>query len=230
MLFNHKRQLVSDWTEGQESICPECETALVAKRGQIKIWHWAHKSNEAGCGSYETDWHLVWKMTYLLYPGWEVEYPLEINGSRYRIDAYRKETGSVREFVHSLSEHYTDKHMKLVEADYDVLWIWDGAEFKSAYAGKMKHTDTTHYMGVNWLKPRAAHIYRILGGYLHYNSEFFRSWKKGKDAMGKPLFYWFVIESPILLKMARDFCATMRRYHEEKRVFRETAKLVSEGS
>jgi hypothetical protein len=48
---------------GLHGVCPCCNSAVVAKCGTFKIWHWAHKSKEA-CDPWwesESDWHRAWK-------------------------------------------------------------------------------------------------------------------------------------------------------------------------
>lgn len=47
----------------QKAICPLCKGKVIAKCGEINIWHWAHKSNFI-CDSFgepESKWHLKWK-------------------------------------------------------------------------------------------------------------------------------------------------------------------------
>jgi hypothetical protein len=47
----------------RSAICPLCNQEVIAKCGEIKVWHWAHKSNNE-CDSFgepETEWHLNWK-------------------------------------------------------------------------------------------------------------------------------------------------------------------------
>ena len=44
-------------------MCPVCDQAMVAKCGEVKIWHWAHKGRRA-CDPWwenETEWHRTWK-------------------------------------------------------------------------------------------------------------------------------------------------------------------------
>ena len=46
-----------------KAFCPSCNKELIPKCGQIKIWHWSHKSL-VDCDSWnegETMWHLGWK-------------------------------------------------------------------------------------------------------------------------------------------------------------------------
>jgi len=47
----------------KDAVCPMCKSSVIGKCGQIKVWHWAHKTSE-DCDSWggrETDWHLNWK-------------------------------------------------------------------------------------------------------------------------------------------------------------------------
>lgn len=49
-------------TPKANAICPLCEGSLIAKCGQIKQWHWAHRARD--CDSWyepESEWHLNWK-------------------------------------------------------------------------------------------------------------------------------------------------------------------------
>ena len=50
-------------TPKARGVCPSCGQVLIAKCGQIKVWHWAHKTG-FDCDSWyegESDWHLGWK-------------------------------------------------------------------------------------------------------------------------------------------------------------------------
>jgi competence CoiA-like predicted nuclease len=49
---------------GGRAVCPGCGKAVLAKCGEIKIWHWAHDSG-VECDPWwecETEWHRSWKM------------------------------------------------------------------------------------------------------------------------------------------------------------------------
>ena len=42
--------------------CFECAKPMIAKTGDIIVWHWAHKAENPECGlSAESEWHLTWK-------------------------------------------------------------------------------------------------------------------------------------------------------------------------
>ena len=50
-------------TKGAKGRCPSCGSELIARCGEIKINHWAHKGNR-NCDPWwenETDWHRTWK-------------------------------------------------------------------------------------------------------------------------------------------------------------------------
>lgn len=42
--------------------CQDCGQPMIAKTGDVKIWHWAHRSENPDCqAAGETEWHLDWK-------------------------------------------------------------------------------------------------------------------------------------------------------------------------
>ena len=42
--------------------CQDCGQAMIAKTGDVKVWHWAHRTENPGCASAgESEWHLGWK-------------------------------------------------------------------------------------------------------------------------------------------------------------------------
>ncbi len=50
-------------TPNAEGVCPICGSELIPKCGEIKTWHWAHKSLR-DCDTWsepESDWHCGWK-------------------------------------------------------------------------------------------------------------------------------------------------------------------------
>lgn len=84
---------------GVKAICPCCESEVVSKCGQVKIWHWAHTSKRECDPWYvgESDWHLGWKS---LFPPENVEVVIERNGKKHRADVLLN-NGEVIEFQHS---------------------------------------------------------------------------------------------------------------------------------
>lgn len=72
---------------GLRGTCPACETPMLAKCGQIVIWHWAHASLES-CDPWrtgETEWHLRWK-AWFHELGAEIEVPIRRHGELHIAD------------------------------------------------------------------------------------------------------------------------------------------------
>ena len=187
MLLNHNRQTVHDAIASPaESLCPDCLSDLIARRGDVVVWHWAHKpdaNRKTGCVHEETQWHLLMKAAYLHFANWEVEVPIGIagpandNGSGYylhcRLDAANRVTGAIREFVHSLSPTYWEKHTALKDSGLDVLWILDGSIFVSAHAKPIKKGGLK-----NLLKPRALELHRHIRSLVHHDGKLWHEWKE----------------------------------------------------
>jgi hypothetical protein len=175
MIFNAARVSVCQWDGIAESRCPECGEDLIAKRGDVIVWHWAHRPHADGrttCPHEESAWHLLMKRTYQTFPGWEAEVPIEVNGQTYRADAMNPRTGAIREFVHSLSEHYRAKHLALKAGGFDVLWIMDGERFASR---RRRHVGDRGISRL--LKPVAYQMARQLGAVVHHQGQLYAEWR-----------------------------------------------------
>lgn len=186
MLLNHARQRVAQWTGNTPTLCPDCGGDLIAKRGQILIWHWAHRvkpdsTKNFSCAYSESLWHLAWKDAYDALPNWEIETRIEIDGKKYRVDAANLKTKRVREFVHTISDSYVDKNDALISAGYDVMWIMDGEKFCSV--------DRIHPLrwphAFKWLlKPSAYALHARLkpkGVHVHQDGQLYHEWHKRVD-------------------------------------------------
>lgn len=185
MIFNHEHAPVWAYEDGP-SFCPECNGPLIAKRPEHAIWHWAHKPVTKGrtaCPWEESEWHLRWKMAQMTVPGWEVEKRIVVGGKTYILDAYHAATGRVREFVHSLSPYYVDKHLALKAHGLKTTWIFDGEMFISARALAVKGGKGIRRA----LKPSANYLHMDIGGYLHWGGALFKEWKSD---------VWFPCELP----------------------------------
>jgi hypothetical protein len=177
------------------SYCPECGEMLVARRGELVAWHWAHRPGPADrtrCSQGETDWHLKWKLAYLNLPGWEVEYPVEIEGRNYRLDAFNPTTGRVREFVHSLSDDYAPKHAALAASGMEVLWLFDGDAFASERRSECRKGGIRRL-----LKPRAAELLEKVGPSLaHLEDGLWRHWKEN---------VWYPLEGKAAWRLLENY-------------------------
>src|SRR5690606_12234794 len=103
--------------------CPGCEKPVVAKCGELRVWHWAHK----GCRSCdpwwenETEWHRAWKNQFPT--EWQEIIHRADDGERHIADV-RTEQGYVIEFQHS----YIKPEERQSREDFyrKMLWIVDG--------------------------------------------------------------------------------------------------------
>lgn len=63
MIWAIKNNVKLKATSKDRANCSLCNKEVIAKCGEIKIWHWAHKSN-IDCDDWfepESEWHLNWK-------------------------------------------------------------------------------------------------------------------------------------------------------------------------
>lgn len=84
-----------------KGICPFCNSETIAKCGNCKIWHWAHKT-KTQCDSWwerETEWHRQWK-NYFPKDWQEVIYFDELTGEKHIADV-KTSNNMVIEFQNS---------------------------------------------------------------------------------------------------------------------------------
>ena len=105
-------------------VCPCCGSEVVAKCGNKKVWHWAHKSKQV-CDHWwenETQWHRDWKNCFP--EEWQEVVHFVEDGEKHIADV-KTPSGLVIEFQHSAikpeeikSREKFHKHM---------IWIVDGS-------------------------------------------------------------------------------------------------------
>jgi competence CoiA-like predicted nuclease len=72
-------------TPEQIATCPSCSEDLIAKCGEIRVWHWSHKA-DTDCDTWaepESEWHLGWKKHV---PSERTELVIARNGVVHRAD------------------------------------------------------------------------------------------------------------------------------------------------
>ena len=119
-----------------KGICPSCGSELIAKCGERKINHWAHKGTRT-CDPWwepETEWHRSWKNNYPI--EWqEVFLPDEKTGEKHIADV-RTAHNLVIEFQHS---HIDPKERATRERFYqNMVWVVDGTRLKRDYSRFLK--------------------------------------------------------------------------------------------
>ena len=114
-------------TPRAKGLCQGCESELVPKCGNIKVWHWAHKA-KTQCDRWwenETEWHRAWKEQFP--DDWQEVVLLAESGEKHIADV-KTDQGWVLEFQHSFLK---PEERQAREAFYPKLvWIVDGVKRK----------------------------------------------------------------------------------------------------
>ncbi len=123
-LVNNERTLPSP---GLIGACPACGSPMIAKCGDIRIHHWAHRGERA-CDSWwepETEWHRAWKNRFPTL--WQEYLQRDVAGEKHIADVYT-ERGLTIEFQHS---HLNPVERLARELFYkNMVWVVDGARLK----------------------------------------------------------------------------------------------------
>ena len=133
----------SEAQRGLRGICECCESEMIAKCGNRRIKHWAHKS-KVRCDPWregETDWHKMWKN--LFCPDWqEIVHKDPATGEKHIADI-KTDKGFVIELQHSPIK---PDEIKSREGFYkNMVWVVDGTHLKNDYPRFSR--------GFNTLKP-----------------------------------------------------------------------------
>jgi hypothetical protein len=85
---------------GLAASCPRCEAAVIAKCGDHKVWHWAHRGVRV-CDPWwetETEWHRAWKNEFPA--AWQEVIQFDPDGEKHVADV-KTEGGTIIEVQHS---------------------------------------------------------------------------------------------------------------------------------
>lgn len=124
-------------TKGAKGICPYCKSEVIAKCGEQKVAHWAHKASKE-CDSWhdkETEWHLMWKNYFP--ESWQeiIKYD-EKTGEKHIADVCT-EKGFTLEFQHSAIK---PEERKSREAFYkNMNWVVDCTRCKRDFERFIKN-------------------------------------------------------------------------------------------
>ena len=114
-------------TKGAIGFCPSCGSELIAKCGEVKIKHWAHKGKRT-CDPWwenETDWHRSWKGQFPV--DWQEVVHRDKSGEKHIADV-KTDQGWVLEFQHS---YLNPEERRAREAFYPrLVWVVDGLQRK----------------------------------------------------------------------------------------------------
>lgn len=119
-LVNGQRQEAQPSRTGE---CPACGSPMVARCGEIKVWHWAHRGRRT-CDQWwenETDWHRNWKGQFP--DDWQ-EIVLKATSGEKHIADVRTQQGWILEFQHS---YIKPEERESREEFYGrMAWVVDG--------------------------------------------------------------------------------------------------------
>ena len=108
--------------------CPSCGSELVAKCGELRVDHWAHKGNR-DCDLWaenETEWHRAWKDKFPI--NWQEVDHRDDSGEQHRADV-KTASGWVLEFQHS---YLNPEERRARNSFYrKLVWVVDGARRKT---------------------------------------------------------------------------------------------------
>lgn len=113
---------------GAVGTCPFCESEMIARCGEVRVHHWAHKS-KLDCDPWwepETDWHRNWKNEFPL--RWQEQILRDGGtGEKHIADVFTL-AGLTVEVQHS---HLEPQERRAREAFYqNMLWIVDGSRLE----------------------------------------------------------------------------------------------------
>jgi len=115
-------------TKGAKGVCQICGSELIAKCGEVKINHWAHKGNR-NCDPWwenETEWHRSWKNNFP--KDWQEIIHTDENSGEKHIADVKTDSNWVLEFQHS---HIKPEERLSRDAFYsNLVWVLDGTRRK----------------------------------------------------------------------------------------------------
>lgn len=123
-------------TKGAQGVCPNCGSQLIAKCGEHKINHWAHKGKRT-CDSWwepETEWHRNWKNNYPI--EWqEISLFDEQTGEKHIADVR-----TVHNFVIEFQHSYINPQERTSREKFykNMVWIVDGTRLQRDYPRFLK--------------------------------------------------------------------------------------------
>jgi competence protein CoiA len=149
MQFALVENVASEPAPGVKGICRNCGMPMVAKCGQHKVWHWAHKSR-MHCDPWwesETEWHREWKNKFP--KDWHESVHFDLSTGEKHIADVKTDQGLILEFQHSVMK---PEELTSREKFYDnMVWIVDGcrgeldaAHFGLSLGGRISESPVAH--------------------------------------------------------------------------------------
>lgn len=112
---------------GLSAACPSCGAPVIAKCGDHRVWHWAHRGVRV-CDQWwepETEWHRAWKNEFPA--DWQETVQFAQNGERHVADV-KTQSGMVIEFQHSFLK--AEERAAREKFYLKMVWVVDGRRRK----------------------------------------------------------------------------------------------------
>lgn len=139
-------------TKGARAICNVCQKEVIAKCGDIKVHHWAHRKTKS-CDKWwenETSWHRSWKNNYPA--DWrEIIKHDQLTGEKHIADICTSNNLTI-EFQHSPIDSTERKSRE--EHYQNMVWVVDGLKHKNVHKRFVRWKEYAYR-----LKPS---VYRII--------------------------------------------------------------------
>lgn len=176
-------------TKGAKGQCPLCGSDLIAKCGEIKINHWAHKGNR-NCDPWwenETEWHRSWKDNFP--KEWQEVVQFDESGEKHIADV-KTESGCVLEFQHSYLN--PEEHRSRNAFYSKLVWVVDGARRKTdkSQFQKIYKEGTTVFKGLLVKRVPFPDECRLLKEWIDSNALVFFDFQEAIDTEQSD--FWFL--------------------------------------
>jgi len=167
MFYAQKNDDLIEASPKADGYCPNCKEQLISKCGEIKVWHWAHKTND--CDTWhepEGLWHKNWKE---LFPKQNREVVIGEHRADIKLD-----NGLVIEFQHS---PISPKEIEEREQFYgNMIWVFDASAFSDRFIIKglrPEHWDRKQKIECrwDWKHPRESILFCKKPVYLDFGCE-----------------------------------------------------------
>ena len=167
--YNNRRVHIDETHSNQEYYCPYCGASLVAKKGDIRQHHFAHKSlhhcSDSWVGNHSNSydlspWHNDWQS---LFPKENQEIKLALGDTKHRADIMIDKT--VIEFQHSIMSPsaFDNRNNFYFNFGNKVVWLFDLSELLNE--GKLTYKIIADGLEFAWANPkRAFNNYDIQSG------------------------------------------------------------------
>jgi hypothetical protein len=187
-LINGKK---TEATKGAKGLCRYCGSEVIAKCGEIRIDHWAHKGRRK-CDPWwenETEWHRSWKDKFP--KDWQ-EFRHTAEDVEVHIADVKTESGWIIEFQHSFLN--PEERQKRNAFYRNIVWVVDGLRRSTDIKQFQKMLDDARLVSKTplILKVRFPEDYRLLKEWHDRSALVFFDFQEVQASEQIPLWFLFL--------------------------------------